>query len=282
MLSKLLLLKEIQNRSKILAKKEKKAYLASCGVDPKDTLPDSSESDSDGSDFSNDTEVSLESLSSETDEEINNSEFKNVKKKGHWTEEHYPPLRTYERNARPANQPAVDMNADNREIPFNRLASESNSKEARKEFEKSDKNDHLNENHDTPERNSWRHAERDGLLKDAPAIDVNSVVVLDKLREVSWNWFAFVKLLEEQFKNQGYSSTVFDQFLLDFAAQIPDLGLNEEEQRLTEHSRLAYLENMRQKEVDMARISDSSSNSSDEEYTESKRRCLKHKVRKYA
>ena len=55
---------------------------------------------------------------------------------------------------------------------------------------------------------------------------------------------------------------------MDFAAQIPDLGLNEEEQRLTEHSRLAYLENMRQKEVDMARISDSSSNSSHEEYTE--------------
>ena len=117
--------KEIQNRSKILAKKEKKAYLASCGVDPKDILSGSSESD--GSDFSDDTEVSLESVSSETDEE--NSEFKKVKK-------------------------AVDMNVDNRD-------------------------------HDTLERNSWRHAEHDGRLKDTPAIDVNSVVVLDKLREVS-------------------------------------------------------------------------------------------------
>ena len=64
-------------------------------------------------------------------------------------------------------------------------------------------------------------------------------MVLDKLREVSFNWFAFVSLLEEQFKTQGYTSAVFDQFLVDFASQLPNLGLTEEEQRLTEHSRIA-------------------------------------------
>lgn len=64
-------------------------------------------------------------------------------------------------------------------------------------------------------------------------------MVLDKLRGVSFNWFAFVSLLEEQFKTYDYMSTVIDQFLVDFASQLPNLGLTEEEQRLTEHSRIA-------------------------------------------
>lgn len=245
-------------------------YLASCSVDPKDILSDSSESD--GSDFSDDTEVSLESLDSDIDREVSNSEFKEVQKKGDWTEEHYPPATNSERDARPDDSwtvQALDVNdADNREIPFESLVGESNSKVAQKEFEKTDKSDDWNECQDTPERDSWRHAKPDGNLKDTLVIDVNSVVVLDELREVSWNWFAFVTLLEEQFKNQGYTSEVFDQFLMDFARQLPELGLDEEEQRLTEHSRLSYLEHLRQKEADVGRISDTPSNSSDDEYNE--------------
>lgn len=55
---------------------------------------------------------------------------------------------------------------------------------------------------------------------------------------------------------------------MDFARQLPELGLDEEEQRLTEHSRLSYLEHLRQKEADVGRISDTPSNSSDDEYNE--------------
>ena len=191
--------KEIQTRSRTLAKEEKRVYLASCGVDPKDILSNSSESD--GSDFSDDTEVSLESLDSDIDREVSNSEFKEVQKKGHWTEEHYPPATNSERDARPDGSwtvQALDVNdADDREIPLESLVSESNSKVAQKEFEKTDKSNDWNECQDTPERDSWRHAKPDGSLKDTPVIDVNSVVVLDELREVSWNWFSFVTLLEE-------------------------------------------------------------------------------------
>ena len=119
------------------------------------------------------------------------------------------------------------MNADNREIPPENVITESDSTVARKQFEKTDKSNGWREDKDTPERNSWRHAKPDGSLKDTLVIDVNSVVVLDKLREVSWNWFALMTLLEEQFKNQGYTSAVFDQFLMDFATHLPELGLDE-------------------------------------------------------
>ena len=56
-------------------------------MDPKDFLSDSSKSD--GSDFSDDTEVSLESLDSDIDGELNTNEFEEVQKKGHWTDEDY-------------------------------------------------------------------------------------------------------------------------------------------------------------------------------------------------
>ena len=123
----------------------------------------------------------------------------------------------------------------------------------------------VNEKGNTPGgSNPWRDSKPEDDLKSKPAIDVNSVLVLEKLREVSWNRFAFVTLLEEQFKNQGYTSAVFDQFLVDFAAQLPNLGLTEEEHRLSEHSRVAYLEHLREKEADLERLSNSSSGSSEE------------------
>ena len=75
-----------------------------------------------------------------------------------------------------------------------------------------------------------------------------------------------MSLLEQQFKTYDYTTMVLDQFLMDFASQLPNLGLTEEEQRLTEHSRIAQLEHLWQKEADMTRITDSPGNSSDEEY----------------
>ena len=56
--------------------------------------------------------------------------------------------------------------------------------------------------------------------KNAPELDLNSVVVLDILGEVQCNWFDFVGILQPKFAAQGYSDEVFDQFLLDFASQL--------------------------------------------------------------
>jgi hypothetical protein len=58
---------------------------------------------------------------------------------------------------------------------------------------------------------------------------------------------------------------LFDQFLTDFVTRLPNLDLNEEEMRLPEQSRLAYLENLTQKEIDLGGMSDSSTDSSEDE-----------------
>jgi len=90
----------------------------------------------------------------------------------------------------------------------------------------------------------------DRRAKQGPLLDINSTVVLDTLREISSNWFAFVASLQQQFRDQGYSEVVLDQFLLDFTSQLSELGLTDEEYRLTEQSRVAHLEMLRQREVD--------------------------------
>ena len=48
---------------------------------------------------------------------------------------------------------------------------------------------------------------------------------------------------------RNYSVQVFDQFLCDFAGQLHKLGLNDIEMRLVEQSRVAYLDEMHQKEM---------------------------------
>lgn len=94
----------------------------------------------------------------------------------------------------------------------------------------------------------------DRTAKQGPLLDINSTVVLDKLREMSCNWFAFVASLQHQFRNQGYSAEVLDQFLLDFTSQLAELGLTDEEYRLTEQSRVAYLETLRERQADNDRL----------------------------
>ncbi len=61
--------------------------------------------------------------------------------------------------------------------------------------------------------------------------------------------FTFVVLLEEHFKNKCISPAGFDKFLINFFAQLPNFCLSDEEIRLTEHSRISYLETLRQKEI---------------------------------
>ena len=50
-------------------------------------------------------------------------------------------------------------------------------------------------------------------------------------------------------EKEGYSQEVFDQFLVDFASQLPNLGLPNDEFQLAEQSRAAYLSEVAQKEV---------------------------------
>lgn len=66
--------KEIKERTKTLAKEKTKAYLVSHGLNPDDILMDNS-ADLDDSDINDDTEVSLESLESESDLEVYSSEL---------------------------------------------------------------------------------------------------------------------------------------------------------------------------------------------------------------
>lgn len=73
-------------------------------------------------------------------------------------------------------------------------------------------------------------------------LDVNSTLILDVLREVELNWFSFVIVLEPKFQKHGYSQEVFDQFLCDFAGQLPNLGLSVDEfSLLNSHVRLICL-----------------------------------------
>ena len=208
-----------------LAKEEKKAYLVSCGMHPNNILSGSSESD--GSNFSDDTEDSLEGPVSDSDKDVDNNEFEEPQKKGynHGKDEHCPPVWNCERDARPDDRwtvkPALDVKAGDKEIPYECLASKNNCKKTREEFEKAHKSDHLDERQETPEWNCWREPKPDASLKDTPAIDMDTAVVLDKLSEVSWNWFSVLTLLEEQFQNQGYMSAVFVQLLRLMTSQKP-------------------------------------------------------------
>lgn len=75
--------------------------------------------------------------------------------------------------------------------------------------------------------------------------------MLDMLKETYFNWFAFTALLEPLFRNHGYDSKVFDKFLHEFASQLPELGLTDDELKLTEQSRAAYLAPLEQKELEL-------------------------------
>ena len=57
---------------------------------------------------------------------------------------------------------------------------------------------------------------------------------------------------------------------MDFARQLPELGLDEGKAEIDPalSSCINYLEHLRQKEAGVARMSDSSTNSSDDEYNE--------------
>ena len=116
-----------------------------------------------------------------------------------------------------------------------------------------------------------------GEGKNVPELDVNSSLVLDILREVDFNWFSFVVVLEPKFQKHGYSQEVFDQFLCDFASQLQNLGLSVDEFNLVEQSCTAYLSDVMQKEMRIQEIVEEVSsgeepegNDGDEELDENK------------
>lgn len=80
-----------------------------------------------------------------------------------------------------------------------------------------------------------------------------------------WNWFSFVILLEPKFHSHGYTQEVFDQFLVDFANQLPKLGLSDLELNLTEQSRAAYLSEIMQKQSRMEEIVAETASDDDED-----------------
>ena len=118
------------------------------------------------------------------------------------------------------------------------------------------------------------------------------MLVLDILKETEFNWFAFVAYLEPKFLIQGYTQDVFDQFLSDFASQLQNLGLSDEEFRLTEQSRVVYLSEMQEKETRAEEIAEEvdendlapseTMNNINEEAIQQKLQQIKDKARKKA
>lgn len=60
-------------------------------------------------------------------------------------------------------------------------------------------------------------------------VETHSLIVTKKLRHTNFNWFVFVSVMEEIFRDAG-SSSVLD----DFSSKLPELGLSEEEVKLTQ------------------------------------------------
>ncbi len=88
----------------------------------------------------------------------------------------------------------------------------------------------------------------------------NTQIAVNLLREVSFNWFAFVVLLQSKFVSE-------DEFMVDslmsrVASHLPELGFSEEEVVLIEQSRAAYLQTMQENENAAKAISISSADSS--------------------
>lgn len=138
---------------------------------------------------------------------------------------------------------------------------------------------------DIPEKENLQ-----GGHKIIPELDINSVLVVDVLKEAKFNWFAFVAILEPKFNNQGYTQDVYNEFLVDFVNKLPNLGLTEEEYRLTEQSRAVYLSYMLEKETRMDMI-DGDDDTDDDDYCDvnaddqkihQKLRQIKDKCRKRA
>lgn len=63
-------------------------------------------------------------------------------------------------------------------------------------------------------------------------VETRSLIATKKLRHTNFNWFVFVSVMEEIFRDAGSSSERLNQFLDDFSSKLPELGLSEEQVKL--------------------------------------------------
>ena len=91
--------------------------------------------------------------------------------------------------------------------------------------------------HESP---ATKHSVFNGI-KFTRKLAINSVCALDVLKNYGYNWFEFVACAEEEMFKCCCSEGVLNQFLIDFAGQLSELGLSKEEEKLVEHTRQAFL-----------------------------------------
>lgn len=95
---------------------------------------------------------------------------------------------------------------------------------------------------------------------------LNSDQLLERLKQNNWNWFSFVGVLgQEELKSTP--NEVFDQLLLDFAAEIPNMGLTSREKELVMKSQQAYLHQQTADRINDEEF-DNISSEPDEDYPE--------------
>lgn len=76
-------------------------------------------------------------------------------------------------------------------------------------------------------------------------IYMNSHQLLDILKKSNFNWFQFVMVLQDILKDITEEA---ENQLLDFAGQLSFLGISQQNERMAEQSRQAYLEAKRELE----------------------------------
>ena len=82
------------------------------------------------------------------------------------------------------------------------------------------------------EGETYKHA------TDTGSVFMNSHQLCDVLRKCDLNWFSFVEVLKELVNG---TSEVLNQLLLDFTGQLSFVGLSEDEEKVVEQSRQAFL-----------------------------------------
>ena len=104
----------------------------------------------------------------------------------------------------------------------------------------------------------------DSGLKGVPIVNpgISNEIMLLYLRENNLNWFGLVKEVSNYLKS--YTDEVIDKCLCDFSEFLPDSDLSEEEERLVEISRQAYLDYCRANSI-ASDISDTGESESDPE-----------------
>lgn len=129
--------------------------------------------------------------------------------------------------------------------------------------------DDMERNNDVPDLDS-SHA------TNKVKIESNIEATAQLLREVSFNWFAFVTLLQSKFVSEDDS--MLNSLMTEVASRLSELGFRDDEIVLIEQSRAAYLATIQQKEINSTISFSTTDQSSGESETENLER-VEHKER---